>query len=264
MMKKTLCFVLSIVMLLSLTVTAFAAEPESDTPNPAAFTENDGDYIGETQEGSERAIIYDPPAFKALRASYSGYEAHYTYNSKLEGSSMGYIYAQRECPQFAIGGQYMADVGYEIAATYNALKLRGRIIPCSSIIRSFEKDGYLLKYKTVGDWGSDPYAIGDYLDDNSINYTQYNSYGTMELALNRSVGSAYDVYIISFWNNINDINEGLHIVALYTSTSDSALHVYNNSSNSKSVQSVANYGALIGDGAFIVGYSIPRLRARCN
>ena len=65
----------------------------------------------------------------------------------------------------------MADVGCEIAATYNALKLRGRIIPCSSIIRSFEKDGYLLKYKTVGDWGSDPYAIGDYLDDNSINYT---------------------------------------------------------------------------------------------
>lgn len=189
---------LSIVMLLSLTVTAFAAEPESDTLDPATFTENDGDYIGETQEGSERAIIYDPPAFKALRASYSGYEAHYTYNSKLEGSSMGYIYAQRECTQFAIGGQYMADVGCEIAATYNALKLRGRIIPCSSIIRSFEKDGYLLKYKTAGDWGSDPYAIGDYLDDNSINYTQYNSYGTMELALNRSVGSAYDVYIISF------------------------------------------------------------------
>lgn len=158
----------------------------------------------------------------------------------------------------------MADVGCEIAATYNALKLRGRIIPRSSIIRSFEKDGYLMKNKSVGDWGSDPYAIGDYLDDNSINYTQYNSYGTMELALNRSVGSAYDVYIISFWNNINDMNEGLHTVALYTSTSDSALHVYNNSPNSKSVQSVANYGAFIGDGAFIVGYSIPRLRARCN
>lgn len=197
-MEKTLCFVLSIVMLLSLTVTAFAAEPESDTPNPAAFTENDGDYIGETHAGSERAIIYDPPAFKALRASYSGYEAHYTYNSKLEGSSMGYIYAQRECPQFAIGGQYMADVGYEIAATYNALKLRGRIIPCSSIIRSFEKDGYLLKYKTVGDWGSDPYAIGDYLDDNSINYTKYTTYELMKVLVDRSAGSSYDVYIVFF------------------------------------------------------------------
>lgn len=57
-MEKTLCFVLSIVMLLSLTVTAFAAEPESDTPNPATFTENDGDYIGETQEGSRNELLY--------------------------------------------------------------------------------------------------------------------------------------------------------------------------------------------------------------
>ena len=263
-MKKTLCFVLSIVMLLSLTVIAFAAEPESDTLDPATFTENDGDYIGETQEGSERIVVRGEAWFKACRATYSGYESHYTYNSRLEGSSMGYIYGQATCPNFAIGTEYMADVGCEIAATYNALKLRGRIIPCSSIIRSFEKDGYLMKNKSVGDWGSDPYAIGDYLDDNSINYTQYNSYGTMELALNRSVGSAYDVYIISFWNNINDMNEGLHTVALYTSTSDSALYVYNNSSNSKSVQSVSNYGAIIGHGAFIVGYRIPRLRASSN
>lgn len=52
-MKKTLCFVLSIVMLLSLTVTAFAAEPESGTLDPATFTENDGDYIGETQAGTD-------------------------------------------------------------------------------------------------------------------------------------------------------------------------------------------------------------------
>ena len=79
-MEKTLCFVLSIVMLLSLTVTAFAAEPESDTPNPAAFTENDGDYIGETQEGSERITVHDAAWFKKFRASYTDYETHYTYN----------------------------------------------------------------------------------------------------------------------------------------------------------------------------------------
>lgn len=82
MMEKTLCFVLSIVMLLSLTVTAFAAEPEFDTPNPAAFTENDGDYIGETQEGSERIVVRGEAWFKACRATYSGYESHYTYNSR--------------------------------------------------------------------------------------------------------------------------------------------------------------------------------------
>ena len=103
MMEKTLCFVLSIVMLLSLTVTAFAAEPESDTLDPATFTENDGDYIGETQEGSERIVVRGEAWFKACRATYSGYESHYTYNSRLEGSSMGYIYGQATCPNFAIG-----------------------------------------------------------------------------------------------------------------------------------------------------------------
>lgn len=111
---------------------------------------------------------------------------------------MGYIYGQATCPNFAIGTEYMADVGCEIAATYNALKLRGRIIPCSSIIRSFEKDGYLMKNKSVGDWGSDPYAIGDYLDDNSINYTKYTTYELMKVLVDRSAGSSYDVYIVFF------------------------------------------------------------------
>ena len=31
---------------------------------------------------------------------------------------MGYIYGQATCPNFAIGTEYMADVGCEIAATY--------------------------------------------------------------------------------------------------------------------------------------------------
>lgn len=109
---------------------------------------------------------------------------------------MGYIYGQATCPNFAIGTEYMASVGCEIAATYNALKLRGRIIPCSSIIRSFEKDGYLMKNKSVGDWGSDPYAIGDYLNDNSIGYTQYTTHGLMKIAVDRSAGSTTDIYYI--------------------------------------------------------------------
>lgn len=264
MMKKTLCFVLSIVMSLSLTVTAFAAEPESDTPNPAAFTENDGDYIGETQEGSERIVLRGEAWFKACRATYSGYESHYTYNSRLEGSSMGYIYGQATCPNFAIGTEYMADVGCEIAATYNALKLRGRIIPCSSIIRSFEKDGYLMKNKSVGDWGSDPYAIGDYLNDNSIGYTQYTTHGLMKIAVDRSAGSTTDVYIVSYWVNGTNMLGGLHTVAFYTSASDNVLHVFNLSGKSSSVETADSFSKLTNQGSFIVGYSIPRLRTRSN
>lgn len=218
---------LSIVMLLSLTVTAFAAEPESDTPNPAAFTENDGDYIGETHAGSERIVVRGEAWFKACRATYSGYESHYTYNSRLEGSSMGYIYGQATCPNFAIGTEYMADVGCEIAATYNALKLRGRIIPCSSIIRSFEKDGYLMK-----------------------------------VLVDRSAGSSYDVYIVSFWNDAIDMFQGLHTVAFDTSASDNVIHVYNYSTKSSTVETKNSFSSFVSGGKFIVGYQIPQLRAR--
>lgn len=156
----------------------------------------------------------------------------------------------------------MADVGCEIAATYNALKLRGRIIPCSSIIRSFEKDGYLLKYKTVGDWGSDPYAIGDYLDDNSINYTKYTTYELMKVLVDRSAGSSYDVYIVSFWNDAIDMFQGLHTVAFYTSASDNVIHVYNYSTKSSTVETKNSFSSFVSGGKFIVGYQIPQLRAR--
>lgn len=250
-------------MLLSLTVTAFAAEPESDTSNPAAFTENDGDYIGETQAGTERIVVRGEAWFKACRATYSGYESHYTYNSRLEGSSMGYIYGQATCPNFAIGTEYMAGVGCEIAATYNALKLRGRIIPCSSIIRSFEKDGYLMKYKTIGDLGSDPYAIGDYLTVNSISYKQYTKYELMKLAVDNSTGSANDVYIVSYWHSGNFL-DGLHTVAFYTSTADNIVHIYNLNCDKSYVETEDSFEDFVSESHFIVGYSIPRLRAYNN
>lgn len=156
----------------------------------------------------------------------------------------------------------MADVGCEIAATYNALKLRGRIIPCSSIIRSFEKDGYLMKNETVGDWGSDPYAIGDYLDDNSINYTKYTTYELMKVLVDRSAGSSYDVYIVFFWNDAIDMFQGLHTVAFYTSASDNVIHVYNYSTKSSTVETKNSFSSFVSGGKFIVGYQIPQLRAR--
>ena len=154
----------------------------------------------------------------------------------------------------------MSGVGCEIAATYNALKARGRIISCSSIIRSFEKDGYLMSGLTSADLGSDPYAIGDYLSDNSISYTQYTDYDTMKTAVGNSTGS-YDVYIVSFWNG-DSITNGLHTVAFYTSNSDNKVHVYNLYSDSTDVESQISFASFVNSNRFIVGYNIPRLRAR--
>lgn len=215
---------------------------------------------GTTYSDSSRILVHDAAWFRMFRGSYSGYESHYTSNSSLEGSSMGYIINQNTCPNFAIGNKRMAGVGCEIAATYNALKARGRIISCSSIIRSFERDGYLMSGLTSADLGSDPYAIGEYLSDNSVNYTQYTDYDIMKTAVGNSVGSS-DVYIVSFWNG-DSITDGLHTVAFYTSNSDSKVHVYNLYSNSTSVETKSSFASFVSSNRFIVGYNIPRLRAR--
>lgn len=268
-MKKVLCTLLAVVMLLSMSMTAFAADIEEFEDSDSTYATLPGGkdgwaYIGEMYgtpySDSFRILVHDAAWFRALRGSYSGYESHYTSNLSLEGSSMGYIINQNTCPNFSIGNKRMSGVGCEIAATYNALKARGRIISCSSIIRSFEKDGYLMSGLTSADLGSDPYAIGDYLSDNSISYTQYTDYDTMKTAVGNSTGS-YDVYIVSFWNG-DSITNGLHTVAFYTSNSDNKVHVYNLYSDSTDVESQISFASFVNSNRFIVGYNIPRLRAR--
>ncbi len=252
-----------------MSMTAFAADVEEfeDTNSVYATIPGGKDgwaYVGEMYgthySDSSRILVHDAAWFRALRGSYSGYESHYTSNLSLEGTSMGYIINQNSCPNFAIGSKHMSGVGCEIAATYNALKARGRVISCSSIIRSFEKDGYLMSGLTSADLGSDPYAIGDYLSDNSISYTKYTDYDTMKAAVGNSVG-IFDVYIVSFWNG-DSITDGLHTVAFYTSNADSKVHVYNLYSNSTSVETKASFAAFVNSSRFIVGYNVPRLRAR--
>lgn len=265
-MKKALCVLLSVVMLLSMSVTAFAADFEDfeDANSTYATTPSGKDgwaYMGETYADSSRILVYDAARFRAFRGSYAGYEAHYTSNSSLEGSSMGYIINQNTCPNFSIGSKYMAGVGCEIAATYNALKARGRIISCSNIIRSFERDGYLMSGLASADLGSDPYAIGDYLSDNYINYTQYTDFDTMKTAVSSSAGSTFDVFIVSFWNG-DSFTAGLHTVAFYTSASDSQVHVYNLYSDSTGVETKNSFASFVNSNRFIVGYNIPQLRAR--
>jgi hypothetical protein len=267
MMKKLLSVILTLVMLYSMSVTAFAIDSEEfeDTNSIYATMPGGKDgwaYIGEmygtTYSGSSRILVSDAAWFRALRDSYPYYESHYTSNSSLEGTSMGYIINQNTCPNFAIGTKHMSGVGCEIAATYNALKLRGRIISCSSIIRSFEKDGYLISALTTADLGSDPYAIGDYLSDNYISYTQYTDYDTMKTAVNDSIGS-FDVYIVSFWNG-DGITGGLHTVAFYTSSVDSKVYVYNLYSDSTSVEPKDSFASFVNSNRFIVGYNVPQLR----
>ncbi len=259
-MKKFCCLIIAIVMTLSLCcTTAFASNSDIAIENDwVGYKDGWMNYSGSLS--TRDLLVYDEAWFRSHRVAFYNYEKHYTTNTQLEGNSMGYIINQNTCPNFFIGDRRMADVGCEIAATYNALKMRGRSTSCSSIIRHFEKNKYLMGVLAAGNLGSDPYAIGDYFADNSINYTKYTNYSTMQTVVNNSRGS-HNVYIVSFWNT-DDIFGGLHTVAFYTTTADSKVHVYNLYSNSTSVASKDSFSSFVASNRFIVGYNIPQLRTR--
>lgn len=259
-MKKFCCLITAIVMMLSLCCTTVFALDSDITIKSDWVGYKDGwtNYSGSLS--TRDLLVYDEWWFRDRRVAFYNYEDHYVTNTQLEGNSMGYIINQNTCPNFLIGDRRMANVGCEIAATYNALKMRGRSTSCSSIIRQFEKNKYLMGILAVGNLGSDPYAIGEYFADNSINYTRYTDYSTMQTAVNNSRGSR-NVFIVSFWNT-DQFTGGLHTVAFYTSTTDSKVHVYNLYTNSTSVANKDSFSSFVASNRFIVGYNIPQLRTR--
>lgn len=244
-MKKIICLVMMIVMVFCMvTVNVFAKD--NDVSNDAAI--DNAEIQAET-----RRLVYNAAWFRTLRTTYNGYQAHYTTNSQME-SGMGYIYGQKTCPDFYIGKARMSDVGCEIAAVYNALKKRGLVMPCASIIRTFEKEGYLM---TVGYLGSDPYAIKEYFAS-QIAYqpTQYNDYTSFKNYVD-SNKSSLNVYIVSFWND-DSITNGLHTVAFYTQ--NGKFYAYNKYGSHTTITTYLTLEEISkGEKYFIVGYFVPRM-----
>ena len=240
-MKKIISAVLVIVLCFSCSMVTFAED----------FNNEEEHSIYKNNEIEER-LVYNSTWFQLLRTSYSGYEAHFTTNTALE-SGMGYIYGQETCPNFYIGNSRMSSVGCEIAATYNAIKLRGFVVPCANIIRSFERNGYLM---TAGYLGSDPYAIGDYFDtETAYRATEYTDYTTMKNRVESNI-SSFNVYIVSFWNS-DSIFDGLHTVAFYTE--NGAINIYNYYNNNTSAITKSSFASFVESDKFIVGYFIPRM-----
>ena len=239
----------AVIMLATSSTTAFAKEITDGFYDVEVISENS------LSPQSEQIVVKNKMWFNGLRTTYSGYESHYTTNLALEGSSMGYIYGQGKCPGFYIGNSRMSSVGCEIAAVYNAIKLRGLSISCSSIIRAFEKSGYLM---TAGYLGSDPYAIGEYFSENTAySLTEYTDYSSMNNLVSNNI-SSFNVYIVSFWNS-SSLTDGLHTVCFYTQDGGNTLNVYNFSNNSTGVVSRSSFSSYVDSDRFIVGYYVPRM-----
>ena len=199
-------------------------------------------------------LFRHPLWFRLLRFPCRGTKKRGAYNRALEATPLQYILGQQTCPDYRVGTQRMAHVGCEIAAVYNALRLCGRGMPCGEVIRAFEENGYLMGVFTVGDLGSDPYAIGEFLHGTGIPYTRYPDFEAMGAAVDDSRGRG-GVFILSFWNS-RRIRGGLHTVAFYTCREDRLLHVLNLHGNDTDILPVNGFSTLTDRERFITGCSL--------
>lgn len=196
-------------------------------------------------------LLRHPIWFRLLRFRCRGAEKREAYNRALEPPAMGFIFGQRICPQFQVGRARMAGVGCEIAAVYNALLLCGRGRPCAELIRIFEKKRFLV---AAGVFGSDPYAIGSFLESTDIPFDRYADYDAMQETADSSRGRE-GVFIVSFWNR-RRIWGGLHTIAFFTKRSDRDLHVLNFYGRDEGVRSVRCFSDLTDAKRFITGYRL--------
>lgn len=237
----------------------------SDSQNKIISQEALNEYLLSHPEQSvdqvfaTNVLLYNRAWFAAMRAVFHDYASHYAGNPAL-GDVGTYIIDQSDCASYRVGDDSFANVGCEIAATYNALRLINRNISLPMIIRSFERDGYLM---LQGDFGSDPYAIGDYFSANGVHFTEYaenSSYNRFNNYV-ASNSNSYHCYIVSFWTE-DALPCSLHTIAFYTS--GGKLYTYNRSGGIVQENGTRQWSNLLSiienSSRFIVGYEVrPRL-----
>lgn len=250
MKKRAITLFLALVMCLSLCTPAMAEEIAVNEKTAYVLDETTGkaNLPGRTARVTNRYYL------NGYRTTYSNYESHYTLNSNL-GAPTGYIFGQASssCPNYYVGNGRFTNVGCEIAAVYNALRITGRVIAPANIIKVFERNGYVM---LNGLAGSDPFAIKTYLTGIGALCTEYEgNYTSFKSIVDNDSAKAY---IASYW-----VTDGfaLHTFAFKVNSSGQ-VQTYNLYNNNTSIRTYDNLAALNADinnklsNFFIVGYAL--------
>ncbi len=256
-MKKVMSLLLVIALCLSMGTIAFAEEESEELSGTSIPLSAFGQDVANVIETLDSTGV-DEELLGALRTYYEDYASNYTYNIGLAQPS-GYIMGQDTgVGSFRVGEALFGTVGCEIAATYNALRAIGETRSLPSIIRSFEMNGYIMKN---GDWGSDPFAIGEYFDSLNVDYEVFKEqfeYNTFKSYVENN-GNDNRAYIVSFFNS-KILEVKIHTV-MFTVTNSGKLRVYNISNKATTWEELNSLDELIKgdvgmDYRYIVGYAI--------
>ena len=138
----------------------------------------------------------------------------------------GYIEDQHNYEDMNYGKKTIAYSGCEIIATYNAIYFltKDENLSFPEMIDAFEKNGMLLN----GEFGTSPHSIEIYLK-----LKGYNTNSSCNKEEYDNIGENYDVLIITFYNNKDNIFDMVHTTAV---TKDNGkFHIHNNGYNSQKV-----------------------------
>ncbi len=136
-----------------------------------------------------------------------------------------FIENQAEWGRIVFGAGKKADMAHSgcgIIAVYNALKALGeKVSPdmMAMLISSFERHGAIFR----GTLGTAPNAIYDYFNENGYDTVQTDSSDTNKL---NEIGVAYDVAIVTVYNDKYDITEQIHTICI-TKDSDKEYVLHN-------------------------------------
>lgn len=138
----------------------------------------------------------------------------------------GYIEQQSKFSDMSYGLKPLSYNGCGLIATYNVIfHLTGSYdIDFPTIIKAFENDGIILN----GYFGTSMVAIQDYFKKKGYKVT-----GSSKNEDFNNIGNQYNACIITVFNDVNDITDGMHFIAV--TKKDGKYTVHNNGYNSSSV-----------------------------
>lgn len=140
---------------------------------------------------------------------YVSHLALNTENMKKHADSIlqyhGFIEDQNNYEDLLFGEATLKYSGCEIISVFNALNNLGakRIVTIPGLISHFEKDGMIFS----GKFGTAPTALQDYFKANG-----YETVFTTKEQEFASIGANYKTFILTMYNDRNDISKEVHTI----------------------------------------------------
>ena len=135
--------------------------------------------------------------------------SNYKHNQTLEKPNMGIVNGQGHYSEWRFGVQTFDKNGCGVIATYNVMYLLNKNPKLSEVAYDIEKNSGALAW---GYAGTDPTHPIEYFKLKGIAVKQYYDYNVFDSNLKNMRTDQYA--IVCFQNDKNDINKGVHFVAV--------------------------------------------------